>query len=530
MEQRSLLLIGGLLLALSPTSLAQFSSVEGRTLKALGAASVPSTSGFLSGADDCSAPHEVLAPGNRTAETFVTGTTGSEGQGEAACYQFGTTGIDNDVWFDWMATQDAVAQLRTCGGTTTDTKMAVWPGAGGCPVDGTSIACNDDACALQSTVTWNVRTGVTYTFQIGTFPGAAGGSGTFEVRQLSPGFPCGQLDDGVSENATGLSAGGETGWLQDFGFCMQQVDGVETAYGTPGGASPPNGSASRLAIYEDPTCGGDPSAGTLTLVWSTLTSVTNAGQDLLVSVPVTGVGPGGCFWALATADHAPGEFPAPMDETNPSTAAWIVGDTAGPGSMDLADLSANSNPPVSMAALGMPSSFLLRIQGVELPDETCLGGTCVSFCWDCPCGNQGASLQGCANSTGEGANLIVSGTASLANDSLALTAAPVPNQPGVFFQANAEIQPTPFGAGLRCCGGSVLRIGTYMAANQVADTASGALIGGFGPPISQHPGNASLQAGDVRCYQYWFRDPGAGNPCPGTAFNLSRSQQVFWSL
>ena len=43
-----------------------------------------------------------------------------------------------------------------------------------------------------------------------------------------------------------------------------------------------------------------------------------------------------------------------------------------------------------------------------------------------------------------------------------------------------------------------------------------------------HPGNGNLMAGDSRCYQWWYRDPGAGNPCQGQFFNLSNGVVLVW--
>ena len=138
--------------------------------------------------------------------------------------------------------------------------LRVWPGASGCPSEGSVIACNDDTCGLQSSAVWGLVPGQSYTFQIGTFPGAGGGSGTFDVTQGAyP--PCGTFDDGTYENAIGLTAGGEVGWIHSVMCRLLQLESVETAYGTPGGSAPPNGSGSRIVVYRDGDCDSDPSTG-----------------------------------------------------------------------------------------------------------------------------------------------------------------------------------------------------------------------------------------------------------------------------
>jgi hypothetical protein len=102
---------------------------------------------------------------------------------------FGQSGIQRDVWFTWVATANGAATMSTCGGTSVDTKIAAYAGAG-CPASG-ALACNEDACSLQSTILFNVTSGSTYTLQLGTFPGASGGTGTFSLSVGPPPPPCG---------------------------------------------------------------------------------------------------------------------------------------------------------------------------------------------------------------------------------------------------------------------------------------------------------------------------------------------------
>jgi hypothetical protein len=166
------------------------------------------------------------------------------------------------------------------------------------------------------------------------------------------------------------------------------------------------------------------------------------------------------------------------------------------------------------------------------------GGTCggsgTPQCFgsaSCPCGNNSTNNGGCDNSlagTG-GAILASSGTASLAADTLVLTATNTTNQPGVFFQGDNGLNPPPvFGDGLRCCGQNVVRCGTYLPAANTTNTDTGNQIGGNSPPISDiGPNAANLVPGSTRCYQWWYRDP-SGGPC-GAGFNLSNALSVIWS-
>jgi len=62
------------------------------------------------GSDSCSSPTSISGQGD-FAFNSSSATTGSQGQNEAQCDQFGTTGIDRDVWFVWTAPADGFATL-----------------------------------------------------------------------------------------------------------------------------------------------------------------------------------------------------------------------------------------------------------------------------------------------------------------------------------------------------------------------------------------------------------------------------------
>ena len=50
-------------------------------------------------------------------------TTGGEGQSNSLCFAFGTSGVNNDVWFDWTAPDSGDLTVTTCG-VSVDTKIA----------------------------------------------------------------------------------------------------------------------------------------------------------------------------------------------------------------------------------------------------------------------------------------------------------------------------------------------------------------------------------------------------------------------
>jgi len=479
---------------------------------------------WLGGADDCAGPHTVVPAGDNIAFPFdlSNATTGSEGQNEAVCSAFGTSAIASDVWFDWTADDDGLARFRTCNSTAVDTKAAAWPGnPGGCPTDGTALICNDDACVLQTSMQWAVTSGSTWLIQLGTFPGAAAGAGTFDLEIL-PFGPCGQYDDGASENAFGLNAGGEVAWMHWIG-CMSQIERVDTAYGTalfPGSVS--NGNAARIAVYADADADLDATTG-LTLVQSLATVVANGDTDILNPNPLAAPAMvGGSGWILASADHVPGEYPGPMDQSNGGPQSWFAGSTLGPGMLDLVDLNANDISPRSMSGIGYPTYWLLRAGGDEAPGA----GTAFGFCDGSgsapPCNNPGAPGNGCANgSAAEGCNLTATGLPSVSHDTLVLVGSGgVPGEFGLYFQADDQLpfggdECVPFGDGMRCIGVNAFRLQTVQSAAD-GTSATSATISLLG----------QVDAGDTKYYQLWYRDP-QGTPC-GSGFNLSNGYTIVW--
>ena len=140
----------------------------------------------------------------------------------------------------------------------------------------------------------------------------------------------------------------------------------------------------------------------------------------------------------------------------------------------------------------------------------------------CPCGNAGASGEGCANSTGAGAVLSAGGSSSISGDTLVLQVSQgKPGQPVLFFQGINFIaggSGVTFGDGLRCCGGSIQRL--QVRAMNASGTASTTIS------ISA-AGSASV--GDIFCYQGWYRDPSSagGSPCLNF-FNLTSALSITW--
>jgi hypothetical protein len=138
---------------------------------------LPPTSGGTAGADDCANASQFPISGTGTFTVDTTGATDSPQIG-AGCAQ-----ARRDVWFEYTATFTGTLKLTTCGGTSANTVVAAWSGAT-CP-SGTPLACNDNACNLQSRITFPVTNGGVYLLQIGV---ASAGTfvGTFELAEVPP--------------------------------------------------------------------------------------------------------------------------------------------------------------------------------------------------------------------------------------------------------------------------------------------------------------------------------------------------------
>ncbi len=140
----------------------------------------------------------------------------------------------------------------------------------------------------------------------------------------------------------------------------------------------------------------------------------------------------------------------------------------------------------------------------------------------CPCGNNGLSGNGCANSlNAQGASLRAGGAPSIANDSVRLYGAGMTNSSVLYFQGTVQQSSgagTQFGDGKRCAGGAVVRLGTK--------------VNSFG--LSYYPdfGDASISvrglvtAPGSRTYQAWYRN--SASFCTVSTFNLSNGVEVVW--
>lgn len=125
---------------------------------------------------------------------------------------------------------------------------------------------------------------------------------------------------------------------------------------------------------------------------------------------------------------------------------------------------------------------------------------------------------GLPNSTGSGASITATGSASIQAADLVLHASSCPPvQPGLFFYGTSQVQ-LPLGNGLRCVGGNVFRLAV------VTTTPQGVAAHALDYDAPPQPAGRILP-GSTWHFQYWYRDPQGG----GARFNLSDARSIHFA-
>jgi hypothetical protein len=140
----------------------------------------------------------------------------------------------------------------------------------------------------------------------------------------------------------------------------------------------------------------------------------------------------------------------------------------------------------------------------------------------CPCGNFGVAGHGCSSAANAaGASLTASGEPTVSADTFMFSAGDLPQSTVIaLIQGDASAGGgVPFGSGLRCLSGSVLRIATHAAGT----TAS---VGGAAGDVSISVAGSIPPSGGTRFYQVAYREsPGA---CNAAALNFTNGWRVTW--
>ena len=355
----------------------------------------------------------------------------------------------SDIWYSYTtALSGSDVTVTTCG-SRYDTAVEIFSGSCGSL---TSLACNDDACARQSTATaTGLSSGTTLLIRVGGYNGLSG-AGTVELTESGGGTPgCGSLPDDAFE---------------DNDDCPGAVDLSDGFY--PG-----------LAVFE---ADNDYFAVTVanggTLDASLVFANANGDMDLylwdpLVACDTNVAGPGTGTGALAVG------FSASDDE------AITYTNTTG--------ASQNLILEVDMFDAGGGNNYDLNVTG---------GGVSVG-----PIGANYCSAN--ANSTGGLSAMSAFGLTSVAANDVTLSASDLPpNQFGIFIvSATQGFVPNAGGTsnGNLCLGGA---IGRYVGPGEILS--SGA-AGEFSLAIDlglipQGGGTTATMAGDTWNFQAWHRD------------------------
>jgi hypothetical protein len=97
----------------------------------------------------------------------------------------------------------------------------------------------------------------------------------------------------------------------------------------------------------------------------------------------------------------------------------------------------------------------------------------------------------------------------------------MPNSSALYFQGTAQQGGglgVAFGDGLRCAGGTIVRLGTKSNVGGASTYPTGG-----DPSVSVR---GLVTAGNVRNYQVWYRNAAAF--CTSSTFNLTNGVSVLW--
>jgi hypothetical protein len=145
----------------------------------------------------------------------------------------------------------------------------------------------------------------------------------------------------------------------------------------------------------------------------------------------------------------------------------------------------------------------------------------------CPCGNDGATGHGCANSHVSGGALITASGATHPDTVVLGVTGMLPSVLTIFLQGDAQIPGVFFGDGVRCAGGALKRLAVKTAFGGTAqfpepgDPSITTQSAALGDPIAN---------GSSRYYQTYYRDSDlsfCASP-PGNSWNVTNGIRVDW--
>jgi hypothetical protein len=393
---------------------------------------------FAQGADDCTAATPISGPGphsfDNTAATD-SGVTPSCGY------------VALDVWFAWTATTTGPHIFQTCGNASNDTKAAIYGGT----CNGLELGCNDDACALQTLISFDAVAGQTYIIQMGSWSVATAGAGAFTITLDAPVFnPANgsyyRLVNGLLDWQSASAAAQASNWQGTAGHLATITSQAELDF---------------ILMNVTPS-----------RPWIGLFHNTSAPN---YSEPANG-------WEWVTGEPFVFSNWAPGEPNNNSGSG---------GAEDYCELFANGQWNDAELNHAFTNQYLVEYSNVGIGVNYCTAN---------------------ANSTGQTGLISGAGSAAVAANNLTLEATRLPNNSfGYFLTSLTQAStPNPGGSqGVLCLGGA---IGRYTGPGQIKNTG---LIGEFSlllnlTQIPTPTGFVSAVVGQTRNFQSWHRDSVGG--------------------
>jgi hypothetical protein len=247
-------------------------------------------------------------------------------------------------------------------------------------------------------------------------------------------------------------------------------------------------------------------------------------QEVVLQVSTFGNPPDGASFVLVHADGAGGEVVLAPTESQVLTQGGGHDEVLFRWDLSSAGADVRAYQLRFGASLANSSldALLLDVREACAPGAAlCLGdGTGAA----CPCANSGAPGHGCANSVSAAGGLLEgTGAASLAADTLVLRSSSTPSSTCLFLQGTSAENGglgVILGDGLRCVGGTIVRLGSTLASGGNAQYPSGTQA-----PVSTRGGITT--AGTSVVYQTWYRNASALFCTPETS-NLTNGYVLTW--
>jgi len=389
-------------------------------------------------------------------------------------------GANADVWYEWTPAASGAWRFTTCGQTNYNSRIAIFSSCAG-----SEIACNDDApgCAgLSSRIDLpGMLSGTSYWICVGGY-NAASGSGTLDILPLMP--PPG--DD--CSGATALTLG---------------ANPVSTDQATASAVL-----ASGLPPFVDNTTAD-----------TACEDLDGAPEDLDIDVFYTFTPPVSGPYLLSTCNMNAYDTQLAIYSGSCAAPVALACNDDGPGCGLGSDLRV-SGLTAGVTYLVQVGAFAPGQSGTATLDVGLVGSIGQTYCASLP--NEETPVGGAV-----GAQIVATGSASVGAGDLTLHAGPIrAGEPAILYYGDTRVNGgsgLPFGDGLRCAGGTVIRFFPFVTANtsgtlvQAVD-ANAAFITTSGAPLTP---------GTTRHFQFWYRSPlGPFGQGGGASYNLSDAISV----